>query len=60
MGLAYEYEVTACVPEVDARVWDVVVVRGDGMYLCRKRGGEVRARRMEGGRWRCYTDEKKG
>ena len=41
MTRAYEYEVIRNIPEIGARVWDVLVFRNPDIYLCRKRGGTV-------------------
>lgn len=38
----YEYEVVRNIPEIGARVWDVLVWRHPDIYLCRKRQGQVR------------------
>lgn len=42
MAEAFEYEVTQNIPEIGARVWDVLVWRHPHIYLCRKRSGEIR------------------
>lgn len=41
--IAYEYEVTRNIPEIGARVWDVLVWRYPEVWLCRKRAGRVRS-----------------
>jgi hypothetical protein len=38
---AYEFEVVRPVPEIGARVWDVLVWRYPELFLCRKRDGHV-------------------
>lgn len=38
---AYEYEVVRNIPEIGARVWDVLVWRYPEIWLCRKRDGEI-------------------
>lgn len=43
MSEPYEYEVVQNIPEIGARVWDVLVWRYPDIYLCRKRGGEFQA-----------------
>lgn len=37
----YEYEVQLPIPELGARVWDVIAWRYPHVYLARKRGGKL-------------------